>query len=186
MNPTVLRYTIHTMERRPISPELLKSIHLRVAFLASHNGTSMQAALEAMREGKINAEPTIIISNNSREGAIQAAKEQEIPWAHISNVTHPNTTDEAIRDALLTSKADLVICSGWNKIIGNKTLEAFPNRIINIHPAIHEEFMGDNWMDLAVHEAVIKAGKKLSGYTMHLMTPVVDEGQVITTGTLRG
>lgn len=177
--------TIQTMERTKLSPEFIHSKHLRLGFLASHNGTSMQAVLGAIQDGRLNATPEVIMSNNSKSVALKIAEMLEIPKKHISQVTHPDLTDEAIHETLLQHGVDLVVCSGWNKMVGEKTLRAFPNKIINIHPAIHEEYRGGSWMDMAVHRAVVADGKKTSGYTIHLMTDEVDQGEVLATGVLR-
>jgi phosphoribosylglycinamide formyltransferase-1 len=173
------------MERRPFSPEFETSRPLRLGFLASHNGTSMQAVLGAIQEGSLNAIPEVVISNNSRSMAMRIAETLDIPRRHISNYTHPQKVDETIAATLLEHNVDLIVCSGWMKNIEEKTLEAFSNRIINIHPAVHQEYMGDKWMDMAVHEAVIKDGKHVSGYTIHLVTNDLDKGQVLSTGFVR-
>lgn len=176
------------MERKPLTHELLDSRHLRLGFLASHNGTSMQSVFGAIQEGQLNATPEIVISNNSKSMALKIADTLNIPFKHISSVTHPGLEDETIASTLLEHNVDLVICSGWMKIIGEKTLRAFPNRIINIHPAVHTKYMGSQWMDMAIHEAVIADKKKISGYTIHLLDndpEKIDGGEVLTTGFVR-
>lgn len=176
------------MERKPLASELLNSVHLRLGFLASHNGTSMQAVFGAIQEGELNATPEIVISNNSKAMALRIADTLSIPNRHVSSVTHPQMEDETIAATLMEHGVDIVICSGWMKIVGEKTLKAFTNRIINIHPAVHEKYMGSQWMDMAIHEAVIADKKKISGYTIHLLDSdpaKIDGGEILATGFVR-
>ena len=176
------------MERKPLLPHLLDSRHLRLGFLASHNGTSMQAVFGAIQEGELNATPEIVISNNSKAMALKIADTLNIPFKHISRLTHPSQEDETIAATFMEHHVDYIICSGWMKIVGEKTLKAFANRIINIHPAVHEKYMGSQWMDMAIHEAVIADKKKISGYTIHLLDSdpaKIDGGEVLATGFVR-
>ena len=148
----------------------------------------MQEVLKAIQKGGLNATAEILISNNSKSMAMEIADTLGFASKHISSRTHPEHEDEAIVSTLMEHNVDLVICSGWKKIIGKQTLERYPNRIINIHPAIHSKYMGKNWIDMTIHEAVIKDKKSISGYTIHLLDQdpdEIDKGIVLTTGFVR-
>lgn len=180
------------MERKPLSPEFENSRHLRIGFLASHNGSSMQAVLGAIQEGQLNATPAIVISNNSREMAMKIAETLDIPRKHISTKTNPDDWEEEIARTLLEHEVDIVVCSGWMKVFEKPVVpETFKDRVINIHPAVHKEYMGSQWMDMAIHEAIIRdrddpeKRRTHTGYTIHKLTQGVDEGEVLTTGFVR-
>ncbi|MBD3284729.1 phosphoribosylglycinamide formyltransferase, partial [candidate division WOR-3 bacterium] len=108
---------------------------MRLGFLASHNGTNMQAIIDACKQGRLDAESCVVISNNSKSGAIGRAKKEGIPYRHLSGKTHPDPEelDRAILAVLKSHDVDLVILAGYMKKIGPATLDAFNNRILNIH-----------------------------------------------------
>ena len=180
------------MERRALSPELLDSRHLRIGFLASHHGSSMQAVLGAIQEGQLNATPAIVISNNSREMAMKIAETLNIPRKHISALTNPDDWEEEVSKTLLEHEVDIVVCSGWMKVFEKPIVpETFKDRIINIHPSVHEEYMGSQWMDMAIHEAIIhdrddpEKRRTHTGYTIHKLTQELDRGETLVTGFVR-
>jgi phosphoribosylglycinamide formyltransferase-1 len=124
----------------------------------------------------------VVVSNNSRSGAIARARQEGIPHAHLSSVTHPNPEhlDQAICNTLLRHGVDLVVLAGYMKRIGPHTLAQYGGRIINIHPALLPSFGGRGMYGIRVHEAVLAAGHKETGVTIHLVDAEYDHGPVIS------
>jgi phosphoribosylglycinamide formyltransferase-1 len=154
---------------------------LKLGFLASHRGSNMQAVIDACAEGRLDAKPVVIISNNSKSGAKERAREEKIPFHHLSGRTHPDaeTLDTAILDALLHHETDLVILVGYMKKIGPKTLSRFQGKILNIHPALLPKFGGEGMYGTRVHEAVLASGDKETGVTIHLADGGYDTGPIV-------
>src|SRR4051812_44358965 len=161
------------MAKLPARPSL--------AFLASHNGSSMRAIVEAGRKGHFRTEPVLVISNNRDSAALAWAKTNKIPTAHISATTEGSdaAADAALAAALSMAGADLVILSGYMRKLGPETLGVFKNRILNVHPALLPKFGGHGMYGKRVHEAVIAAAEKESGCTIHIVDGEYDQGPVV-------
>ena len=154
---------------------------MNLGFLASHNGSNMQAVIDACRSGRLNARPVVVISNNRDSGALERARNENIPWYHLSSASHPDLEDldREIVDVLLAHDVNLVILAGYMKKIGPVTLATFPGRIINIHPGLLPEYGGQGMYGQRVHEAVIASGDKETGVTIHVVDQVYDNGPVL-------
>jgi phosphoribosylglycinamide formyltransferase-1 len=154
---------------------------LNLGFMASGRGSNMQAVIEACADGRLTAKPNLVISNNSQCGAMQRAQAAGIPHLHFSSQTHPQPTtlDEAICQAFQQHQIDLIILAGYMKKIGTQTLNAFQNRIINIHPALLPQYGGQGMYGLHVHTAVIEAGETETGVTVHLIDGEYDTGPIL-------
>jgi phosphoribosylglycinamide formyltransferase 1 len=154
---------------------------MNIGFLASHNGSNMQAIVDACKTGALQASPVVIISNNSGSGALARAKQAGIPWYHLSSMTHPDAQelDQAIRDAMLEHAVDLIVLAGYMKKLGPRTLSFFASRILNIHPALLPRFGGKGMCGMLVHEAVIASGATESGVSIHIVDGEYDMGPVI-------
>jgi len=141
----------------------------------------MQAVMDACTSGRLDASPRIAISNNSTSGALERAKREGIPYAHLSSATHPDPRelDRAIRDTLKQYDVDLVVLAGYMKKIGPQTLRAYAGRIINIHPALLPHFGGKGMYGARVHEAVLASGAEETGVTVHLVDAQYDHGPVL-------
>lgn len=141
----------------------------------------MQAILDGCASGAIKANPTLLICNNPSAQAIERARRVGMPTRVLNRQTHPEPSDldAAIHDALKEAEVDLVILAGYMKKIGPRTLEGFRNRILNIHPALLPNFGGQGMYGMRVHEAVIAAGERESGLTVHLINEVYDEGPIL-------
>jgi phosphoribosylglycinamide formyltransferase-1 len=154
---------------------------LRLGFLASHGGSNMQAIIDSIKSGDLDAEACVVISNNSGSGAIERAKNEGIPFYHISSVTYPDpeNMDNAMIDALDRHNAEIIILAGYMKKISPKFIEAFRGKIINIHPALLPKFGGEGFYGMKVHETVIAFGEKFSGATIHVVDEKYDHGRIL-------
>jgi len=152
-----------------------------LGFLTSHNGSNMQAIIDACKSGSLQAKPVVVISNNSNSGALARAKLESIPYYHLSQSTHPEPEklDQAILDALLEHSVDIVVLAGYMKKLGEMTLSHFRGAILNIHPALLPKFGGEGMYGIHVHEAVIAAKEKETGVTVHLVDEEYDNGSII-------
>src|SRR3954454_14046269 len=110
---------------------------MNLGFLASHNGSNMQAVIDASKTGRVKAIPAVVISNNSDSGALARAEREGIPHTHLSTKTHPDpdVLDAAILQALVDYEVELVVLAGYMKKVGAKTLRHYTDRIVNILPA---------------------------------------------------
>jgi phosphoribosylglycinamide formyltransferase-1 len=154
---------------------------LRVAVLASGAGTTLQAVIDAAESGELDAEVVVVISNNSDSGALERARRHRVPVRHLSSRTHarPEALDRAIAAALEEHRADLVLLAGYMKKLGGHTLRAYRGRIVNTHPALLPRHGGKGLYGGHVHEAVIAAGERTTGVSVHLVDDDYDTGRVI-------
>lgn len=154
---------------------------LRLAVLASHEGTTLQAILDACARGAIPCQVVAVISNNRESGALERARRAGIPAHHLSGQTHPDPAalDAAICQVLVARAVDLVVLAGYMKRVGPQTLGRFPGRILNTHPALLPKFGGAGMYGLHVHRAVLAAGEAVTGASIHLVTDDYDAGPVI-------
>ena len=153
---------------------------LHLGFLASHGGSNMQAIIDACKQGRLDAKPCVVISNNSDSMALARAGAEGIPRYHISASTHPGESeDRAILRTLQAHDVDTVILAGYMKRIGPETLQAYRGRILNIHPALLPKFGGRGLYGKQVHEAVLRAGEKVTGVTVHVIDEDYDTGSVL-------
>ena len=153
---------------------------LHLGFLASHGGSNMQTIIDACKQGRLDAKPCVVISNNSDSMALMRAGTEGIPRYHISAATHPGETeDRAILRTLRAHNVDTVILAGYMKRIGPETLQAYRGRILNIHPALLPKFGGRGLYGKQVHEAVLRAGEKVTGVTVHVIDEQYDTGPVL-------
>ncbi|MBI1249952.1 MAG: phosphoribosylglycinamide formyltransferase [Alphaproteobacteria bacterium] len=152
---------------------------MRLAFLASNNGSSMRAIIAARDAGTLDAEPVLIVSNKSAAPALAFAASRNITARHIPTQPDDTAADAALRDALLSAHADLVILSGYLRKLGPQTLAAFENKILNVHPALLPDFGGPGMYGRRVHEAVAASGARQSGATIHVVDAHYDHGPII-------
>lgn len=153
----------------------------RLGFLASHGGSNMQVIIDACRDGRLSAEPAVVIANNSGSNALARARRAGVPTYHLSGKTHPEPKDldAAILDALQRHEVDLVILAGYMRLLGPETLSAYQGRVLNIHPALLPRFGGKGLYGPAVHEAVLAAGDRVTGVTVHVVDEHFDSGPIL-------
>jgi phosphoribosylglycinamide formyltransferase-1 len=152
-----------------------------LGFLASHRGTNMQTIIDACRDGRLNAEPAVVISNNGDSQALDRAMAAGIPGYHISsrNFPDPDALDQAIMETLRKHHVDLVLLAGYMKQVGPRTLAAFSGHVINIHPALLPKYGGKGMYGTNVHEAVIASGDPETGITIHQVDGNYDGGKIL-------
>ena len=145
----------------------------------------MQAILAAISSGTLPASPRVVICNNSGAQALERAAAQGISALHMSTATHPggdppgSELDTAMAEALLGQGVNLVVCAGYMRKVGPLVLEAYPRRVLNIHPALLPAHGGRGMYGLHVHEAVLAAGEKETGVTIHLVDAIYDHGDTL-------
>ncbi len=146
----------------------------------------MQAIVRACEQGDLQANPSLVISNNKDSIALRFAAEHKIIAEHLSSATHkdPDSLDQAILQALLKNEVDLVMLVGYMKLIGPRVIAAYKNRILNIHPALLPKYGGKGMYGMRVHEAVIAAKDKETGITIHHANEHYDQGQIIAQCTV--
>ncbi|MCC8101894.1 MAG: phosphoribosylglycinamide formyltransferase [Clostridiales bacterium] len=155
---------------------------LKLAVMVSGGGTNLQAILDAMDAGKItNAQIVRVISNSTKAYALERAKRAGIATACITRKQYPEPEqfDQALLALLQESGADLVVLAGCLVVIPQCVVDAFPNRIINIHPALIPSFCGTGYYGLKVHEQALARGVRVTGATVHFVDGGTDTGPII-------
>lgn len=155
---------------------------LKMAVLVSGGGTNLQAIIDKLEEGQItNAEISVVISNNPNAYALERAKKHGIEARCISPKQYENRAafNEALLVALQSYGVDLVVLAGCLVVIPEIMVQAYPNRIINVHPSLIPSFCGTGYYGLKVHEAVLTRGAKVTGATVHFVDEGTDTGPII-------
>ncbi len=154
---------------------------LHLGFLTSGGGSNMQSIIDAIKEGRLDAVPCVVISNNSKSGALERAQKEGIPWYHISGIKYPSEVelDKAIIEAMEKHGVDTVVLAGYMKKLGSSIIRHFKGRVLNIHPALLPRYGGKGMYGKYVHEAVTAAGEKESGPTVHLVDERYDHGRIL-------
>lgn len=170
-------------ERRPMARQLGRSVSAegRIAVLASHGGSILQAVMDACAAGALAAQVVMVISNNGGSLALRRAAAAGLKTRHLSSRTHPHPAglDTAICAALQASAADWVLLAGYMKKVGPRTLSAFHRRILNVHPALLPKYGGRGFYGRKVHQAVVDAGEVETGATVHFVEEDYDTGPII-------
>jgi len=154
---------------------------LRLGVLASGGGSNLQSIIDRSLDGTLSADVVVVISNNSSARALDRARKNGIDALHISSATEnsPDAVDSRITREFAGRNVDLVVLAGYMKKIGPLLLQAFKGRIINIHPALLPKFGGKGMYGMHVHNAVITAGEKESGPTVHMVDDKYDHGTIL-------
>jgi phosphoribosylglycinamide formyltransferase-1 len=154
---------------------------LKLCVLASGSGTNLKAILNASKQRKISSKVVLVISNNSRSGALKTAVKFKIPSYHLSHLQFENENEftEKLLALLRKYKVDMILLAGYMKMLNPAVIKKFRNRIINIHPALLPAFGGKGMYGIHVHEAVLSSGVKTTGASVHLVDEVYDNGAVV-------
>lgn len=154
----------------------------KIVVLVSGGGTNLQALIDAQKDGKIiNGKITCVISSKPDVYALTRAEQNQIPTRVLNRKDYPDIASysKAMLTALQQEQADLVVYAGFMTILDETVCHAYPNQMINVHPALIPSFCGKGFYGLHVHEAALKKGVKLSGATVHFVTEVCDGGPII-------
>ena len=159
---------------------------LRLALFASGNGSNCRAIYEAIEKGNLHASIGLVLSNNAESGILTWAKEKKLPWIHLSSEQFDDKKKfhDTLIETLKQHQIELIVLAGYMKKIGLPLIEAFPNKILNIHPALLPAFGGKGMYGEHVHQAVIDYGAKITGITVHLVDPEYDHGAIVMQKTL--
>ena len=154
---------------------------LRLGFLASHGGSNVQVIIDACGSGTLDAEPCVLVSNNSDAPVMARVRAAGIATYHLSSHTHPDPSllDDAILEALTRHGAALIVLAGYMKKIGPRTLARYRGLGLNIHPALLPKFGGQGMYGRRVHEEVLAAGDRVTGVTVHLADEEYDRGPIL-------
>ena len=158
------------------------STQKRIAVLVSGGGTNLQALIDAQMRGELGAgKITLVIASKPGVYALERAKNAGIDSVVLSRKDYATIADysKALADKMTAEGIDLVVLAGFLTIIDEQVYNAFPNRILNVHPALIPSFCGKGFYGLYVHEAALKKGVKVSGATVHIVTPECDAGPIV-------
>lgn len=154
---------------------------MNIGVFASGRGSNFQAILDAIQHRALIARVTLLLSNKSDAGALEAARLHNIPAIHLSQKQFPD--EESFAAAMLTAlkkhDVQIIALAGYLKKIPTVVVREYRNRILNIHPALLPSFGGQGMYGHYVHEAVIASGAKLSGATVHLVDEEYDRGPIV-------
>ncbi len=154
----------------------------KIAVLVSGGGTNLQALIDAEKRGELgNGKISLVIASKPGVYALERAENNGIESKVLARKEYDSiaTYSRALADTMTEAGIDLVVLAGFLTIIDEQVYEAFPNRIINVHPALIPSFCGKGFYGLYVHEAALAKGVKVSGATVHIVTPECDAGPII-------
>jgi len=155
---------------------------VRTAILVSGGGSNLQAIIAGKIFGEIeNCEIVSVISSNPDAYALERAKAANIPTTVIDASTFPTkrTFNTALMQKLTDLDIEFIVLAGFMQVLQRPICKAFENRIINVHPSLIPSFCGDGFYGLRVHQAVLDAGVRVTGATVHFVTEDVDAGPII-------
>ena len=154
----------------------------RIAVLVSGGGTNLQALIDAEKRGELgNGKISLVIASKPGVYALERAGNNGIDSLVLARKDYDSIAaySGALADALEAAEVDLVVLAGFLTIIDEQVYEKFPNRILNVHPALSPSFCGKGFYGLHVHEAALEKGVKVSGATVHIVTPECDAGPIV-------
>ena len=146
---------------------------LKIAVFVSGGGTDLQSVIDAVKNNSINGEIAIVISNRKNAYGLERARQAGIETAVVRK------DDELIVKMLKERNVGLVVLAGYLAILTDVLIDAYPNKIINIHPSLIPSFCGAGMYGIHVHEAVLNRGVKVSGATVHFVSREIDGGPII-------
>lgn len=153
----------------------------RIAIFGSGGGSNAQVLLDAMKEPGYPAEAVLIFSNKADAGILQRGKDAGVMTLYLDPKGYDSREnfDQVLVNMLLELKVEIICFAGYMRIVTPVLIKAFEGRILNVHPALLPKFGGPGMYGHHVHEAVIRAGEKESGASVHVVTEGVDEGEII-------
>jgi len=158
----------------------MNSAKIGVLVSGQSRGTNFQAILDAIERGDLQARVALLVSTNEHHGAVARARD-----AHIKTLILPakdlsrEEWDSRVADALYEEGVSIVALAGYLRFVTSTLLEAFPRRILNVHPSLLPSFGGQGMFGARVHRAVLEHGCKISGCTVHLLDERYDTGPIL-------
>ena len=152
---------------------------LRLGFLASHGGSNVEAILNNIENGSLNAKGLVVICNNPGARVLDVGLRKGLDCYCMNFGTHADNLNFEIAQMFRDYDVNLVVAGGYMKTIGDAIIEAYPNRVLNIHPALLPKYGGKGMYGKAVHRAVLDSGDVVSGASVHIVTKEYDRGKVI-------
>lgn len=149
---------------------------LRLGLMASGEGSNFEAVVQACRQGPLRAEVALLVVNQADCGARRRAERLGVPVQLLDHRRFDSreALDQALVRAFRSAAVELIVMAGWMRIVTTVLIEAYPDRLVNIHPSLLPSFRGID----AIGQA-LAAGVRLSGCTAHLVRPEVDSGPVL-------
>lgn len=154
----------------------------KIAVLVSGGGTNLQALIDAEARGELgDGIISLVLASKAGVCALERSKNAGIESLVMARADYASVADysRALADALEAADIDLVVLAGFLTIIDSQVYERFPNRILNVHPSLIPSFCGKGFYGLHVHEAALAKGVKVSGATVHIVTPECDAGPIV-------
>lgn len=154
----------------------------RIAVLVSGGGTNLQALIDAEKAGKMpHGDIVLVVASRPDAYALERAKNAGIESVVVrrKDYENPEDYDKAMIDVLRSHDIEEVILAGFLSILGPSVIEAYPERILNIHPSLIPSFCGKGYYGLKVHEAALERGVKVTGATVHYVNEIPDGGEII-------
>ena len=154
----------------------------RIAVLVSGGGTNLQALIDAEKTGMFGeSKISLVVASKPGVYALERAAKNGIDSVVLARKEYADIASysRALADTLTAANIDLVVLAGFLTIFDEQVYEAFPGKIINVHPALIPSFCGKGYYGLHVHEAALEKGVKVSGATVHIVTPECDAGPII-------
>ena len=155
-------------------------LSVNVAVLVSGGGTNLQALIDAQKRGELGrGEIKLVISNRKNAYALQRAENNGIETAYVKMRRGDSACENELLELLQKKGIDMLVLAGYLAILGEKIINAYRNRIINIHPSLIPSFCGMGYYGLKVHEAALEYGVKVTGATVHYVNEIADGGKII-------
>lgn len=160
--------------------------NMNIAVFASHGGSDLQAIVDGCKNGFIDAQVAVVISNNADSMALQRAEREKIPHYHLSvkKSGREEILAAEILEVLDKYDIDMIFLAGYMRMLHTSILDKYNNRIFNIHPALLPKFGGKGMYGMNVHKAVIEAKEKETGVTIHRVNAEYDSGEIIAQTTV--
>lgn len=149
---------------------------LKIGVMASGNGSNFEAIAQAIKTGRLNAEISVLIYNNPDAKVVDRATRWNVPKVLLNHREYQNREefDQKIVDTLQEYQVELVVMAGWMRVVTQVLIDAFPRKIINVHPSLLPSFPG-----IRAIEQALEAGVKITGCTVHFVTLTVDSGPIL-------